>query len=233
MKYVGYRDMDTKTYKCQNCGAPFRGEPGSRGFRCEYCGSVNEIIKTQTRESRRTRDSENESANWSQPQPDSHVEVQLKSQSNPQPQPKAKYNLGAQTQEKISNELQNKVDVLINRANSLVETYNLDEARLVYDKALSLYPEDYRAYLGKLLIELQLNKEESLTNCGADLTYYDNYNKLLTFAPEDKKAIYEVYNDVIREKFEARENQPQDLTYKNWWFWPIAFIIIFYLIVGK
>lgn len=201
--------MDTKIYKCQSCGAPFRGEPGTRGFRCEYCGTVNEIIENQNAENRSARVTKDES------------QTQTQTQTESKPPQKS------QAQESNSTETKNEVDELIDRANALREIHNIYEARLTFDQALNLSPKEYRAYLGKLLLQLRLNEEEDLANGRKDLTRYENYNKLLSFAPEDKKAVYEGYNNAILKRLEEAEvNQPIDIKREIWLSLVCAFIII-------
>ena len=100
---------------------------------------------------------------------------------------------------------------LLRRAFLFLEDSHIFEANEYFDKVLDLCPEEYRAYLGKLMIELSVKTEEDIPKCNVDLNKFDTYHKLLRFAPEDKRAVYEEYNQIILERFHQQELKKQQI----------------------
>ena len=91
---------------------------------------------------------------------------------------------------------------LLKRAHIFLEDGDFASASKYFNTVLDMKPEDDRGYLGMLLVGLGLKKEEMLPRHHTDLTRYDNFNKALRFAGEERKAHYLEYNRIILKKLE-------------------------------
>lgn len=73
---------------------------------------------------------------------------------------------------------------LLKRAFMFLEDGNWQEADAYCEKVLDIEPENARAYLGKLMAELQVHTQESLIDCKAPFDGSDNYRKAIRFGDE-------------------------------------------------
>ena len=106
--------------------------------------------------------------------------------------------------------IKEQAEALLKRAYLFLEdgdTYQADE---YFDKVLDLSPEEYRAYLGKLMLELSVTQEHKISSCDVDLNRSGNYEKLLRFAPKKKKTVYAGYNRTIQNRLEEQARQEQE-----------------------
>lgn len=85
---------------------------------------------------------------------------------------------------------------LLKRAFMFLEDGNWDAADEYCEKVLDQDPENARAYLGKLMAELRVKKQEALRDCQKPFDESDNYQKALRFGDEvfkEKLADYATY----------------------------------------
>ena len=79
----------------------------------------------------------------------------------------------------------NNVEILLKRAFMFLEDGNFSEADKYCEKVLDQEPENAQAYLGKLMAELKVTKQENLANLKKPFDDNDNYQKILRFGTSD------------------------------------------------
>lgn len=91
-----------------------------------------------------------------------------------------------------------KKETFIKRMYLFIEDKQYKDALQYSDQILEIDPENYNAYLGKLLSELELTRKEDLATC--DLMYEDNpnYEKAVRFADPESKQILTTYAEKCR-----------------------------------
>mgnify|MGYP004582251085 CR=1 FL=1 len=98
---------------------------------------------------------------------------------------------------------------LLKRAFMFLEDGNWEEADEYCEKVLDQDPENAQAYLGKLMAELRVRKQEQLAECEETFENNGNYQKALRFGSKEFRATLEkyvalnVYNDAITEMEKA------------------------------
>ena len=113
--------------------------------------------------------------------------------------PAAKRNPAAQpgrrppAQIKNTNTSPPEANPFVNRAFTLLEEGDWDKADVLFEQALKENPENPYAYIGKLCIELRLNKEEDLLDCELPIADNINYRQALQFAKGEYRKKLEVY----------------------------------------
>ncbi len=106
---------------------------------------------------------------------------------------------------------------LLKRAFMFLEDGEFERADEFCEQVLNLNPENAKAYLGKLMAELQVKKQEHLSRCDKSFENNNNYQKVIRFA--DEKLIGELkeyvtqINQRIAELKEAIEEQRKDKIY--------------------
>lgn len=100
-------------------------------------------------------------------------------------------------------------EALLKRAFMFLEEAEWKKADELLEKVLNINPEDAQAYLGKLLIDARVNKEENLANRAVKLSEYPSYNKVLRFANEELRRRLENYNDSSTKKYEILEREKE------------------------
>ncbi len=83
---------------------------------------------------------------------------------------------------------------LLKRAFLFLEDGDWQNANIYCEKVLDMDPECAEAYLGKLLAELQVRKEENLPDLKKDFSNTDNYSKAYRFGNNEFKKKIENYN---------------------------------------
>ena len=79
----------------------------------------------------------------------------------------------------------NSVEPLLRRAFLLLEDGELDKAINCCDRVLDQDPENAQAYLGKLMADMKVRKQEDLLNCErSDFFQNNNYQKAVRFGDE-------------------------------------------------
>ena len=77
---------------------------------------------------------------------------------------------------------------LLERAFMFLEDGDWDSANEYCEKVLDIEPKNAQAYLGKLMAELQVRKQDSLQDQAAPFDGYSNYQKAIRFADEKLKS---------------------------------------------
>ena len=100
-------------------------------------------------------------------------------------------------------ENQNSVFSLLKRAFMFLEDGDFESADVYCDKALDIEPESEQAYLGKLMSNLKVRKQEELKTVNSPFDGNINYQKILRFGNGELVNELKVYNIGIRERLEA------------------------------
>ena len=97
---------------------------------------------------------------------------------------------------------------LLERAFMFLEDGNWEDADTYCEKVLDQDPKNAQAYLGKLMAELQVNKQEDLKNCGKVFDTSSNYQKAVRFGDDDfseqlkadneENQKYIIYHDALK-----------------------------------
>lgn len=91
---------------------------------------------------------------------------------------------------------------LLKRAFMFLEDGDWNSANEYCEKVLDIEPENPSAYLGKLLSELRVRKQESLMDCAEPFDHSNNYQKAVRFADEKLKAALTGYIEHINTRNE-------------------------------
>ena len=91
-------------------------------------------------------------------------------------------------------------EALLKRAFLFLEEAEWQRADELLEKVLNINPENAQAYLGKLIIDVKVKKEEELGECSEQLSDYPNYQKTIRFADEELKQKLRKYNISATEK---------------------------------
>lgn len=86
---------------------------------------------------------------------------------------------------------------LLKRAFMFLEDGDWNSANEYCEKVLDIDPENPSAYLGKLLSELRVRKQESLKDCAEPFDHSNNYQKAVRFADEKLKTALTGYIEHI------------------------------------
>ena len=96
---------------------------------------------------------------------------------------------------------------LLKRVFLFLEDGEFEEADEYCEKVLDQDPENAMAYVGKLMAELKVKKQDELMNCDKPFDDRNNYQKAIRFADEDLKNKLKGYISYINERNEnARLN---------------------------
>jgi len=98
-------------------------------------------------------------------------------------------------------------DPLIRRAFLCLEDGDRQKANEILEQALNINPENGKAYLGLLLVDLNLGKEDELVNSTTLLEGNGNYQKALRFGDGSLKETLTSYNKAIGERLENERKQ--------------------------
>ena len=91
---------------------------------------------------------------------------------------------------------------LLKRAFMFLEDGDWNSANEYCEKVLDIDPENPSAYLGKLLSELRVRKQESLKDCAEPFDHSNNYQKAFRFADEKLKPELTGYIEYINTRNE-------------------------------
>lgn len=91
---------------------------------------------------------------------------------------------------------------LVKRGFLALEDGEWEKADEFFEQALNHNAEDAQAYLGKLMAELKISKEEELKNCNEPIEEMSNYQKIIRFADDNLKKKLEGYMLSIVERNE-------------------------------
>ena len=98
-------------------------------------------------------------------------------------------------------------EALIKQAGLVLEDGDFNEAGRYFAQAINQDPENYRAYLGRLLAELRIKTAGELVDTDEPLEENKLFQRALRFASENEKARLEEYARVNRKKLELRETE--------------------------
>lgn len=102
------------------------------------------------------------------------------------------------------------VSPLLRRVFLFLEDKNWQEADEYCEKVLDLDPENAMAYVGKLMAELQVSKEENLANCEEPFDNSNNYQKAVRFADDELKTKLVGYVNTIKDRNEERKRMEEE-----------------------
>lgn len=108
--------------------------------------------------------------------------------------------------------LQLNIEPLLRRVFMFLEDKDWESADEYCEKVLDQEPENAKAYLGKLMAELHVSKEEALVLCKVPFDKSINYKKVMRFAGEEIKSKLQGYVESIKER---NENQRLDHIYHS------------------
>ena len=91
---------------------------------------------------------------------------------------------------------------LLKRAFMFLEDGDWNSANEYCEKVLDIDPENASAYLGKLLSELRVRKQESLKDCAEPFDTNNNYQKAVRFSDEKLKTVLAGYIEHINTRNE-------------------------------
>lgn len=107
---------------------------------------------------------------------------------------------------------------LLERAFIFIEDQNYTKANEYLEKVLDIKPKCAKAYLGKVMCQIPVNKTEDLSNLPYSLLAYDEYKKALSFSSGEEHQKYIDLNteNAIRhnENKKALQNEIDALTEK-------------------
>lgn len=110
--------------------------------------------------------------------------------------------------EEISNVVATEVLPLLKRAEMFLEDQEWKRADELCEKVLNSDPENARAYLYKLMAELQVANRVDLKNCKVSFENSNNYKKVIRFADQDVREKLTACINFIKERNETdRKNR--------------------------
>ncbi|MBS1334194.1 MAG: TIR domain-containing protein [Blautia sp.] len=110
--------------------------------------------------------------------------------------------------EEISNVVATEVLPLLKRAEMFLEDQEWKRADELCEKVLNSDPENARAYLYKLMAELQVANRVDLKNCKVSFENSNNYKKVIRFADQDVREKLTACINFIKERNETdRKNK--------------------------
>ena len=93
-------------------------------------------------------------------------------------------------------------DPLLRRAYLFLEDGDWQSADEYFERVLDMEPENARAYLGKLMAELHVKKQEQLKSCAEPFDHLSNYKKAMRFGDEALQRMLTDSVDYIRRRNE-------------------------------
>jgi len=116
----------------------------------------------------------------------------------------------------VGNTNNSKIENLLKRGTLCLEDRNWDKADDFFEQVLNENAEEYRAYIGKLCAELEVQSEEDLVTFEKDFTNRDNYKKACRFGGESvEQRLFEynqqgIYNLAFRTLNAAKDRKTCD-----------------------
>ena len=105
---------------------------------------------------------------------------------------------------------------LLKRAFMFLEDGNWKEADEYCEKVLDQEPENAQAYLGKLMAELHVRRQEDLPNCEQPFNTSNNYQKAVRFGDDKIAGMLAEYNDhgIYNDAVTAMKSARSESSYK-------------------
>lgn len=95
------------------------------------------------------------------------------------------------------------IEALIRRANLFLEDGDFSSANKYFERILDQNPEEPRAYIGKLMVDLQICFETQLSQSEKRFSENKNFIKAIRSLNENLKEIYNGYNQAVLEQLEV------------------------------
>ncbi len=83
------------------------------------------------------------------------------------------------------------IAAVLERGFLYAEDKNWEDANACFEKVLNVAPQNAEAYLGKLLVDLQVSTKDGLLTCGQLFDQNTNYKKIIRFGDAEIKAFIE------------------------------------------
>ncbi len=97
------------------------------------------------------------------------------------------------------------IEPLLKRAFMFLEDGDWNSANEYCEKVLDTDPENAEAYLGKLMAELEVNKQENLRDCAEPFDDKNNFKKAMRFANDSLKNTLQNYLMSISERIQSEQ----------------------------
>ena len=104
-------------------------------------------------------------------------------------------------------------DALVVRAFLFLEDGCFPRAERYLEQALNQDPQNSRAYLGKLMVELNVRDEKELSDTLTPLEEHKNYQRAMQFADDEGKARLTDYAQAVLKKIEERREAELEARY--------------------
>ena len=99
-------------------------------------------------------------------------------------------------------------EVILKRAFMLLEDAEWQKADELLEQVLNHEPENASAYVGKLMIDVNVNKEENLKKIAVDFSENSNYQKAVRFGDKELKEKLKAYNEnAIETLIESKQKE--------------------------
>lgn len=95
-----------------------------------------------------------------------------------------------------------RVEPLLKRAYMFLEDGDWEKADSFFEQVLNLDPENAKAYVGKLMAELHVHKQDELGNCNYPIESNNNYQKAIRFADAGLASTLKGYTENIQKRIE-------------------------------
>ena len=104
------------------------------------------------------------------------------------------------------------VENLLKRGNLALEDEKWEEANNFFEQVLNENVEEYRAYIGKLCVDLKISNEDALINVIQEFPNYANYKKACKFGGyEVERRLFELYQQGHYDLAVSKMNNAQTL----------------------
>ena len=100
-------------------------------------------------------------------------------------------------------------EALLKRAFMLLEDGEWRSAKEYFEKVLDIDPENGRAYLGQLMVDLKVTKQDDIQTCYEDFSQNNSYQKAYRFADDALKYTLSKYVEYFNKKTAPLINQLQ------------------------
>lgn len=107
-----------------------------------------------------------------------------------------------ETKENVINDSGASTASLLKRTFMFLEEGDFNSANVYCEKVLDIDPENAQAYVGKLMSELQVRKQEYLNDCEQPFDDSNNYKKALRFGDDNLRSILQNYIEHIKTRNE-------------------------------
>ena len=101
-------------------------------------------------------------------------------------------------------------NTLLKRAFLFLEEANWNKADELLEEVLNYDPENAEAYLGKLMIEIKVNKKESIENRAIDFSDSNNYQKAIRFSNEKLRIELKEYCEKAKNKYNKLKEEKEE-----------------------